>query len=197
MSHALSHLYQVLSQYHLLSQATWDAYQACCDIKTCAQGEVLYHIGTIPHSFCFIHHGLMRAYTLDKDGNQYNKNFFSDGRFPGAMSALLQNTPSFLQIEAMEETTLIEINFAKFRELLFQSPDLMALHIHYLETHWLIEKEPKELSYLQFEAKERYQKFLIDFHEMLPRIPQYHIASYLGITPTQLSRIKKSLNQHM
>jgi hypothetical protein len=69
----------------------------------------------------------------------------------------------------------------------------MALHIHYLEVHWLLEKEPKEISYLQYEAKARYLKFLDVFQAILPRLPQYHIASYLGITPTQLSRIKKDL----
>ena len=71
----------------------------------------------------------------------------------------------------------------------------MRFQINYLETHWLLEKEPKEIGYLQFEAKDRYLTFLDDFNHIANRLPQYHIASYLGITPTQLSRIRKEINE--
>lgn len=135
----------------------------------------------------------MRAYLIDADGNEFNKNFFAEGRFPGSMSALLNNQPSFLAIEAMEACEVIEINFTKFRAALFSDPEIMTLHIHYLEKHWLLEKEPKEMGYLQHEARERYLAFLTSYQDILPRVPQFHIASYLGITPTQLSRIKKEL----
>lgn len=149
-------------------------------------------MGEIPSSFAFIHKGLMRAYLIDEDGNEFNKNFFAEGRFPGSMSALLNNQPSFLAIEALEECEIITVDFLKFRAQLFNDNELMAFHIHYLEQHWLLEKEPKEMGYLQYEAKQRYLVFLQNYQDILPRLTQYHIASYLGITPTQLSRIKKN-----
>ncbi|MBU2894590.1 Crp/Fnr family transcriptional regulator [Colwellia sp. D2M02] len=194
MSSAYQHLQTTLNQYYALSDKAWQAYLACCSIKEIAKGEVLYSLGERPKSFMFIHQGLMRAYVIDDDGHEYNKNFFAEGRFPGCMSALLNGEPTTIAIEAVERCQVVEINHQQFRAALFNDSDLMAFHIHYLEKHWLLEKEPKEISYLQYEAKARYLKFLANYHTLLPRLPQYHIASYLGITATQLSRIKKSLS---
>ncbi|WP_065188779.1 Crp/Fnr family transcriptional regulator [Shewanella woodyi] len=192
MQTPIEHLHSSLNNYHRLSDAGWQAYLACCKVKRVNKGEVLYSVGSKPLSFSFIHKGLMRAYVVDEAGNEYNKNFFAEGRFPGCMSALLNDEPSHLGVEALEHCEIIEINHHQFRQVLFEHNDLMRLHICYLERHWLLEKEPKEISYLQFDAKARYAKFLSDNKDILSRLPQYHIASYLGITPTQLSRIKKS-----
>lgn len=189
----ISHLQQTVNFYYKLSNEAWQAYLSCCAVKQVQKGEILYAIGDQPLSFAFLHQGLMRAYVIDEHGNEYNKNFFSAGRFPGCMSALLNKQASDIEIEALEDCNIVEINHQQFRSALFKHTDLMAFHIRYLEVHWLLEKEPKEISYLQYEAKARYLKFLDVFQAILPRLPQYHIASYLGITPTQLSRIKKDL----
>jgi len=190
---AIAHLKCTLESYYPISAAAWHDYQQCLTSKQLNKGEVLYAQGEIASHFAFIHKGLMRAYVTDLEGNEYNKNFFCEGRFPGAMTSLIKSEASFLALEALEDCDIIEINFSQFRAALFSNPELMKFHIHYLEKHWLVEKETKEISYLQFEAKQRYLKFLEDYHIMLPRLAQYHIASYLGITPTQLSRIKKDL----
>jgi len=188
---AYSHLHQVLLSYHSFSQSSWNAYSDCCSAKTLKKGEILYQLGQVPSKFAFVHKGLMRAYLLDNRGNEYNKNFFSEGRFPGCMTSLLQQTPSLLEVQALEDCELIEIDFISFRRLLETDTDIMKFHINYLEKHWLLEKEQKELNYLRFEAKERYQDFLRLYENIVPRLTQYHIASFLGITPTQLSRIRK------
>jgi CRP-like cAMP-binding protein len=190
---ALNHLQKTLNSYCVLSAEAWQAYSACCTLKQVKKGHVLYAIGYQPTSFSFIHQGLMRAYVIDENGNEYNKNFFAEGRFPGCMTALLNNSSSMLAVQALEDCDIIEINHTKFREALFKFNDLMKFHIRYLEAHWLLEKEPKEISYLQNEAKDRYLKFLNTYEDILPRLTQFHIASFLGITPTQLSRIKKHL----
>ncbi|PAJ72085.1 hypothetical protein CJF42_23195 [Pseudoalteromonas sp. NBT06-2] len=193
MTAAFYHLQKTLNHYQFLPSDAWQAYQACCSKKKLVKGQILYSIGSLPTSFAFIHKGLMRAYVIDKSGSEFNKNFFAEGRFPGSMSTLLNSEASTLEVQALEECEIIEINYQKFRKALFIHQDLMKFHINYLEKHWLLEKESKEIGYLQYEAKTRYEKFLEDFKAILARLPQYHIASYLGITPTQLSRIKKNI----
>ena len=199
--HVFSYLRKVIDSYHVLPKRSWLAYQACCRSKTIDKGEVLCPVGVIPSHFAFIHKGLMRAYVIDQKGNEFNKNFFCEGRFPGCMTSLLQQAPSLLEVQALEKCELVEIDFAAFRQLLKTDVDVMQFHIAYLEKHWLLEKEQKELNYLQFEAKDRYLDFVELYSEVLPRLTQYHVASFLGITPTQLSRIKKELkfpdSQHM
>lgn len=200
MPSAIDHLKKTIEKYYPISLVAWKAYQQCLTLKHLNKGDILYKAGEIPTRFAFIHKGLMRAYVTDEEGNEFNKNFFCEGRFPASMTALIKSEISFLAVEALEDCDIIEIDFLKFRKALFTTPDLMTFHIHYLETHWLLEKETKEIGYLQFEAKQRSLTFLKDYQTILSRLPQFHIASYLGITPTQLSRIKKSLNeasQHM
>lgn len=60
-----------------------------------------------------------------------------------------------------------------------------------MEVHWIIEKEPLEISLRHFDAKVRYEEFLKKYPQLVKRLKKHHIASYLGITPTQLSRICK------
>jgi CRP-like cAMP-binding protein len=145
----------------------------------------------VPRSFAFVHLGLFRGYVLDEKGGEYNKSFFTEGRFPGAMTALLRQESSRFTIDALEDSAIIEIDHAAYRRLLQEYDDLKLYHIHYLERHWLLDKDAREVALVQEDAASRYQCFLRDFPDLAARLPQYHIASHLGITPTQLSRIRK------
>ena len=193
MEAAYKLLRQTLNSYHVLPEESWKNYLNCCSLRSLDKGQTLCAIGDKPSSFAFIFKGLIRAYVLDAEGNEFNKNFFAEGRFPGSMTSLLKNETSWMGIEALEDSELIEIDFSKFRDALFQDSNLMQMHINYLETHWLIEKEPKEIGFLQDEAKQRYLSFLDSFAAIKERVPLYHVASYLGITATQLSRIRKEI----
>ncbi|MBA6341148.1 Crp/Fnr family transcriptional regulator [Colwellia sp. MB02u-10] len=193
MDASFEFLRQKLNNYSPLSDKTWQAFKKCCQLRPVSKGEVLYPIGEVPSSYCFVVSGLFRSYILDEQGNEFNKTFFNEGRFPGVMTALLKQTPINLAVQAIESSMIIDINFSQYRQLMFTNLDLCHFQIHYLETHWLLEKEQKEMQTLPFEAKERYLRFIDEHANIVARLPQYHIASYLGITPTQLSRIKKEL----
>ncbi|MFV8781100.1 Crp/Fnr family transcriptional regulator [Microbulbifer sp. SA54] len=186
-------LRNTLHDYYPLSDATWSAYRAICTWRQIKKGTELYAAGETPRSFAYVHQGLLRVYVIDEKGAQYNKNFFPEGRFPGSMTALLRGEPSLYTIDALEDSAIIEIDHAGYRRLLQEHEDLKLYHIHYLERHWLMHKEPREVSLVQEGASVRYQRFLQDFPNLAQRLPQYHIASHLGITPTQLSRIRKNL----
>ncbi|MFD1215905.1 Crp/Fnr family transcriptional regulator [Microbulbifer celer] len=186
-------LRNTLEGYYPLSDATWSAYRSICTWRQISKGAVLYPAGEVPHAFAYVYQGLFRVYVLDDKGAEYNKNFFAEGRFPGSMTALLRREPSRFTIEALEDAAIIEIDHAGYRRLLEMHDDLKNFHIHYLERHWLMDKEPREVALVQDEASVRYRRFLEDFPRLAQRLPQYHIASHLGITPTQLSRIRKNL----
>lgn len=182
-----------LDSYHPISQTTWQAFQSFCHIQSVKKGEVIYPLGHVPSSFCFVNEGLVRAYVIDENGNQYNKKFFEQGQFPGAMSALLTQSASGFAIDALETSQLVIIDFKAFRQLLMQNKDLMQFQIHYLETNWLLDKDAREIEIVQQDATQRYLNFVKQHPSLVDRLAQYHIASHLGITPTQLSRIRKQL----
>jgi len=188
---ALIALKTVMDSYSPLSDKTWETFKTICDYRDIEKNGILYQSGELPKSFAFVHSGLFRAFITDEKGNEYNKIFFDEGTFPGSMAALLTSTPSRLTIESLEPSSVIRINFKGFRKLLLEANDLKLFHIFYLEKNWLLAKDAREVEIVQEDATQRYERFLKKHASIVARIPQYHIASHLGITPTQLSRIRK------
>lgn len=188
---AFSALRDALCSYYPLSAETWSAFSDFCKYRALEKGEILYRAGEVPETFSFVHSGLLRLFTLDERGGEYNKNFFDEGMFPGCMAALLESEPSAFTIESLEVSAIVEIHFRKFRRLLLERDDLKMFQIHYLERNWLLAKDAREVEIVQEDATQRYHRFRREFPALAARLPQYHIASYLGITPTQLSRIRK------
>lgn len=187
---------ETMHRYYPLSDDTWQRLTALCRYRELEKNAVLYSLGDIPVSFSFVHQGLFRVFITDAKGNEYNKNFFSEGMFPGSISALLQSQPSAFSIVALEPSVIIEIDFKGFRQLLNDCDDLKWYQIHYLEKNWLILKEAREVEIVQEDATSRYARFCENHPDWLTRLPQHHIASHLGITPTQLSRIRKKISGH-
>ncbi|GAA0784069.1 Crp/Fnr family transcriptional regulator [Marinobacterium sediminicola] len=186
-------LRQAMDAYSPLSDSTWQALVSFCRYRQLARHQMLCRAGEIPRSFAFVCKGLFRVFALDDKGHEYNKNFFTEGQFPGSMTALLRNLPSRHSLQALEDSAIIEIDFGRFRELLYCSKDLKLFQIHYLEANWLLAKDERETQLVQQDAAERYMRFLVERPDLAERLPQYHIASHLGITPTQLSRIRKKV----
>jgi CRP-like cAMP-binding protein len=186
-------LRESLSFYYPISDNTWYEFQQICKFKSLKKQHVLYSIGDVPNSYAYVFKGLVRCFTCDEKGNEYNKIFFDEGMFPGSMAALLTSTPSKLACELLEDSLIIEIDFIAYRALMHKNKEIMLFQIYYLEKNWLLEKEAREIEIVQTDATARYLRFVAMYPVLVDRLPQYHIASHLAITPTQLSRIRKSL----
>lgn len=182
-----------LTAYSPISKETWKALMGISKFRTLKKRSILYSAGITPLSYSYIYKGLIRCIVCDEIGNEYNKKFFDEGKFPGSMSALLTSTPSTLTFEALEDSLIIEIDFKAYRKLMVEKNDLKLFQIYYLEKNWLLEKEAREIEIVQENATTRYLRFIDQNPTIVERLPQYHVASHLGITPTQLSRIRKKL----
>lgn len=190
---AFLELRKSLASYAPISDETWKAFMGIAKFRSLPKRTLLYSAGGIPQSYAYIYQGLIRGFVCDEKGNEYNKNFFDEGKFPGSMTALLTSTPSILAFETIEDTLIIEIDFSAYRKLMVEKDDLKLFQIYYLEKNWLLAKDAREIEIVQEDATVRYLRFIDDNPTLVERLPQYHIASHLGITPTQLSRIRKSL----
>jgi len=188
---AFKKLRESLDKYNKLENKTWKDFKSICTFKYIKKNETICKINEKPEGFHFVSVGLFRTFILNEKGVEYNKNFFSENMFPGSMVALLKDETSCFEIEALEDSQVIFINFKKYRELLLKYEDLKLFHIYYLEKNWLIHKDGREVDIVQKDADERYEDFEQNYPELSKRLTQYHIASHLGITPTQLSRIRK------
>jgi CRP-like cAMP-binding protein len=183
--------------YAPIRKESWEQLESIAEFQSVKKGAILLQNGQVSKELYFICKGALRAFITDKEGNIYNKNIFMEGNFAGSKASAIKQTPSDFAIEALEDSILIVINYKKYRELIFQNEDLKNYYIAYLEKNWVIEKEKREISLVMDNATERYLQLLSKHPDISQRIPLLHIASHLGITPTQLSRIRKNLEKEL
>ncbi len=182
---------KTMNSYLAISDTTWNELKDICTFINVQKNDYICRFNEYPNAFYFVSTGLFRIYILNEKGNEYNKNFFTENTFPGSMAALLKKETSDFEIQALEDSQILHIDFNKYRELLLKHDDLKMFQICYLENNWLISKDAREVDIVQKDAQERYDDFLKNSPKLNTRLTQYHIASHLGITATQLSRIRK------
>lgn len=183
-------LRRAMSQYAKLDDDTWLRLASLCTARSIAKGDYLVRIGERTNSLFFVCSGLFRSFTVSADGKEYTKHFFPENSFPASIHALLKNETSRFALHAIEPSQVLAIDHTGYRKLLRESSSLKDYHISYLEKNWVLDKEPIEVALAIADARSRYQTFLADFPNLAPRIPLHYIASRIGITPTQLSRIR-------
>ena len=149
--------------------------------------------GTVPTLFAFVVEGLFSQHYDGPDGNMVIKYFFPENRVAASVSATLLGQPSLFTITAIEDSTVLEYEFAAFRSLATEFPDIADFYIRYLERHWIIEKEPGEIAFRHDDAMKRYRDFMSREPLLHKRLKQHHIAAWLGITPESLSRLRKAI----
>nr|WP_315247586.1 Crp/Fnr family transcriptional regulator [uncultured Flavobacterium sp.] len=193
----LNNLKLTIESYYPISEQSWKLIEGITEFQTLKKGETLLQNGEIAKNLHFIAKGILRAFITDQQGNFYNKNLFPENSFAGSKVSLMLQTPSNFTIESLEDCVLINISYKKYMELINENDDLKNFYIAHLEKTWIIEKEQREVALVMQNATERYVKLLEKYPEIADRVPLLHIASHLGITPTQLSRIRKSLEKDL
>lgn len=158
------------------------------------RGEHLLHAGDIPRSLAFVEAGLLRLYYLDAGGREFTKSFCMEGEVVAAYSALLLGQPSRLFIEALEDVCLLVADYRAYQELAAGHPCWAAVNQRRAEALF-IKKEQREAALLLDDAETRYRQLLAEHPGLEARVRQHHIASYLGITPVALSRIRARLRR--
>lgn len=157
--------------------------------KRLGKGEYLAKKGEYSTKLAFITKGVMRAFYRSKDGSEYNKTFFIKPNFVGAYSSLVTGDKSLIYIQCLTDCTLQISNYREITNLYDVYPKVERLARKIAEDKF-VKKEKREIELVTLDASERYEIFRMEYPGLENLIPQYHIAYYLGITPTQLSRIR-------
>jgi CRP-like cAMP-binding protein len=192
----ISDLKLKIESYAQISMESWSLIESIIKFQELDKYEILLRNGQVAKNIHFVCKGALRAYVTDYDGNIYNKNIFLETDFAGSTVSYLLSTPSNFTLEALENTILISLDYKKYRYFIDNNVDLKNFYIAYLENNWVIEKEQREVSLVMENATERYLKLLSKHPNIELKIQQLQLASHLGITPTQLSRIRKDLKKN-
>jgi CRP-like cAMP-binding protein len=185
-------LFERVKTYGSLSSTSQKLWQQLLRSHSYRKGERFIHLDEVPLRVGFVVEGLFSQEFTSESGDSTIKYFFPEGRFAASVGAMLTGSPSLFSIVALEDSKVLSYDFASFKTLTEQHLDIAAFYIRYMERHWIVEKEPLEVSFRHDTARTRYQNFLKTYPGLTARLKKHQIASYLGITPTQLSRLLPS-----
>ncbi len=172
-----------------------EAVELCAEkikIKKVKKGDYLLQEGEICTDTFFVNKGLLRMYTIDKNGKEHILHFAPEKWILSDKSSLYLNQPSNYFIDAVEDSELLVLSPEYFDFLAQQQPKILYKQNTMLHHHVnSLQKRITQL--LGANAEERYLDFLKTYPNIFERVPQWMVASYLGITPESLSRVRKEL----
>lgn len=166
------------------------------ELKEYEKNEYFSEEGEKVKCLGFILNGILRIFYLSNKGEEWNKYFLREGNF--VASSILLKEKSITNIQALTKTYILCIPYAKFSELSSKYQEINSF-VQKLTFSYLEQKQNREITLLSEDALTSYLSFKQIFPNLENEIQQYHIASYLGITPTQLSRVRQKIDsyQHM
>ena len=187
-----------MQKYISLNSTDWDIIKSKLKIEYLKKGEIIHNIGDVSSKIMFVNSGLARTYILDENGKDNtwaihfnDENSYMTNLFIGDYESFINQTPSKLAIDALEDCEVVVLNYEDL-EFLYDNTkigDRFGRLVNqeaytYLHNSIIIRQIKTE--------KERFENFINATPYLLEKVPQYHIATFLGITPQHLSRLKKA-----
>ncbi len=156
--------------------------------KEVASKTILLREGEISDRIFFIKEGCLRQW-FNKDGKDITFQFFFENQAVASIDSFINNEPSLFTIESIEPSTIISISKNNFEKLNSSYPEIKEQFHNYLFQRFSNYSQ-LFLSRIKDTPQERYDDLIKNHPEIIKRVPQHYIASYLGITPISLSRIR-------
>jgi CRP-like cAMP-binding protein len=182
---------KLLEPYNLSIKSSKKIMEIFKEKKYTKKDKVSFY-GEISTKFYILKSGIIRSFYKDEKGKE-NIRFLHNGPVVvGSFCSLILNKPSTITYDCLTDCTLLECDFKVFKRLAKNNVELSNLYNSILEENYLdMENRIHDLTSL--DAKSLYLKLKTESPEIEKSIPLYHIASYLNVTPVQLSRIRREL----
>ncbi len=148
--------------------------------------------GHVPDKLVFITKGLLKVFIIDSDGNEWIIHFRAENKFCSPYYAFQNQRESEMYVQAMEDTEYLYIRQNVYKQLLHTSLAWSNIANIFVE-NLFAESEKRRQELMKLKGEERYLRFKHEYREIIDRIPLKDIASYIGLTPVSLSRIRKQL----
>ncbi|MCO6058252.1 Crp/Fnr family transcriptional regulator [Pseudomonas sp. MOB-449] len=170
------------------------ALQACLmqllKLRDYERDQLIIRAGERPTHFYAILSGVARYYYLSPEGRQWNKTFFREGQLIGSLSAHLKQQPCTYNIAAVEKCRVASLPLAILVQQGERFPQLLQMQDQVIR-QIMLRNEDREALLLTRNSEQRYQWLLEHEPWLLDRVPQYQLASYLGMDPVSFSRVKR------
>lgn len=185
--------FQTFNKKVLLAEEEREVIEEYLTIKKIRKRQYILQEGDICKSVAFVETGAVRLYKANEDGTAHIIQFALEGQYIADLYSFLTNEPSVYNIDAIEDTELVLISKAASDELCKRSAKYLA-YILIVTSEFYTDLE-RRLTYINsLTVVERYQDLITHYPDIIQRLPQHMIASYMGLTPETLSRIRKKIS---
>lgn len=184
-----TNILQYFKQFNFLSLEDMRLLSTMCSLKTFQKGEIISRAGTVNYNGVVVLKGLLRAYTITSSGEEITLAFALPGMELGSPPSMFNDLPSIDTIEALESTIVFEVDTRKLDILAQKNFRLTKLHNKILKKTVLNATQRIEF-YLTLNSEERFDHLQKTQPELIQRVPQKYLASYIGVTEVSLSRLK-------
>lgn len=159
---------------------------------TVKKGEPFIEAGKVSQRIAFVKEGVFRSLYYNKQGDDFTRYFIYEGRFIGDFQGFTDQLPAHEDIEAITDAVLLVIDLKHLKIL---EEKIAVWPVLFTRIHaFVVENKLKVASImLNQDAKSRYIHFLNHYPGLANRVPQSMLASYLGVTPSSLSRIRRNI----
>lgn len=178
-----------IDRIYPLGTTCWSAIEPLIYLRQLEKGDYFSKEGQFTRELGLLSRGILRIFYLDDKGEEWNKHFLLEGDLVAA--SISPDKKAISSIQALEQTTIVCLPYPALMKASSQF-EAIRTFIQKLSFGYLEQKEQREISLLSEDASHNYLKFKEKYPNIEDKIPHYHIASFLGITPTQLSRIRKN-----
>jgi CRP-like cAMP-binding protein len=177
----------------MLSDEEWGNFRDRLEERRFKKGEIILREGMVENYLSFIIRGSTRLFVSNDKGEEISVSFISENLFSASFGSFVLQKPSRVNVEALEDCLMLSMSYKNLQYLYSSSPTgerLGRINAELYSTH----KENREIQLLTLSARERYQQLLETNPRLLNLVKLEHIATYLGITPQSLSRIRRSIS---
>jgi len=162
--------------------------------RTLRAGESLHQAGKVAKHAVFVASGCLRSYVIDSGGKEHIVMFAPENWWLADSISLATKTPSQYFVDAIEDSDILMIDPESHEKLVERVPGYAAAFRKGLQKH-AATKDQRIVKSLSSSAEERYLDFLTTYPSIATRVPQWMVASYLGVSPETISRIRKKLSR--
>ncbi len=184
-------LVQLISRFIKLNTEEANAFTECIPIKKFKKGDLLLNEGQVSRDSYFVITGCVRKYYII-NGEERTTEFYIENESIASLQSYTNKTPANHYFECLEDCRLAVLNYEKEQELFKRVPKYEALCRMSMENDFG-EQQEALATFITSSPEERYKNLLETRPDLLQRVPQYYLASYLGVKPESLSRIRKRI----
>ncbi|XEC97507.1 Crp/Fnr family transcriptional regulator [Paenibacillus tarimensis] len=186
--------YKYLSELTSLNK---DEQQAIVDeicIEEFKKGDVLFRQGDTPTKCYFVLKGCVRQYSIDEEGREVTSNFYTEEQAIAIFDHHKPDKLSNFTFICVEDSVMAVGDLDSEKDMYNKHPQLESMTRRMIEANF-IQIQEEFAAFIASSPEERFRTLLMKRATLIDRVPQHQLASYLGITPESLSRIKKRINQ--